>query len=259
MTANPPAGPDRWILISDVDNTVLGDDDATRRFAEFVEARRGTLWVALNSGRFVDSVLESVQQSPLPEPDLIIGGVGTDILPIRESMSMNPASSAELTGWSSSLGPADWGDQIRKIVHQIDGIQPQPAYNQSSHKASFYAYNAPQEFIDNVQSALTDAGFKVSVVYSSDRDLDVLPAGIDKAAACHHVAKTLGLPADRVMISGDSGNDRAMLTAGFRSIIVGNALPELDDLQGENIYRARQNYADGVIEGIEHWMGIASG
>lgn len=247
---------DRWLLISDVDNTVLGDDDATARFAEFVQAHRDRLWVALNSGRFVESIIESVENTDLPTPDIVIGGVGTDIRPLNPALRDHPSRGPALTQWRDALGGIAWGDRVRDLIHPLAGIEPQPLHNQSHHKASFYAYDAPAALLDTVQQTLAANRIDASIVYSSKRDLDVLPKGINKAAASRHVAQTLGLPTTHVMVSGDSGNDRAMLTCGYRAIVVANALPELDDLQGPDVYRAKQPFADGVIEGLNHWMSL---
>lgn len=245
---------ERWLLVSDVDNTVLGDDAATRRFADFVDAHRDRLWVALNSGRFVDSILESVASTDLPEPDIVIGGVGTDIRPLNPTIRDHPDYGPALSDWASTHGHDDWGDRVRDLVHALPGVEPQPVEQQSSHKASFFARNAKPDFFGLLEKTLVNAGVEANIVYSSHRDLDVLPKGVDKAAATRHLAETLDLPANRVMVSGDSGNDRAMLMSGYRAIVVANALPELDDLQGPDIFRANKPYADGVVEGLEHWM-----
>lgn len=75
MTAIETASP----FSTDLDGTVVGDNDATRRFRDFWQSlpddRRPVL--VFNSGRLVDDQLALLEEVPLPRPDYIIGGVGT--------------------------------------------------------------------------------------------------------------------------------------------------------------------------------------
>ena len=47
-----------------------------------------------------------------------------------------------------------------------------------------------------------------------------------------------------------------MFEQGFRGIVVGNAHPELKALNGSDIYQAEGEFAWGVLEGLEHWLGL---
>ncbi|MGG2476586.1 HAD family hydrolase, partial [Rhizobium sp. BR5] len=68
-------------------------------------------------------------------------------------------------------------------------------------------------------------------VYSSDRDLDILPKAADKGAALAWLCGQLRIGLDESVVAGDTGNDRAMFELnGIRGVIVGNALPELVSL-----------------------------
>jgi hydroxymethylpyrimidine pyrophosphatase-like HAD family hydrolase len=64
----------------------------------------------------------------------------------------------------------------------------------------------------------------------------------------------LGLPADRVVVAGDSGNDREMFAAGFRGILPSNALDELKAAAVEPWhYRSPLPFALGVVDGLRHF------
>jgi sucrose-phosphate synthase len=55
-------------------------------------------------------------------------------------------------------------------------------------------------------------------------------------------------------VAGDSGNDEEMLTGNTLAVVVGNHDPELEKLRGEPfVYFARNHFARGIIEGIEHY------
>lgn len=248
MPSPPP-----HILLSDVDDTLLGDPAATRRFAVFVEANRDRLAFVMNSSRFVASQRESLRTTELPEPDLLIGGMGTEIgLPAGGSRL--PDAQAHAEAWKAEH-LAGW--DVAKVIAVLDrfpGVEPQPAENQSGLKQSRFLPGASDADVSALRGELADAGQNVRVTYSSARDLDVTPAGADKSTAVRYVLDAFGYDDDHAAVSGDSGNDRAMLTCGARGIVVANHRPELSDLRGERIFRASQAHADGVIEGLKHWF-----
>jgi hydroxymethylpyrimidine pyrophosphatase-like HAD family hydrolase len=95
------------------------------------------------------------------------------------------------------------------------------------------------------------------VIYSSSRDLDVLPMKANKGNALTWLCGHLGLGVDEVVVAGDTGNDSSMLLlSGVRGIVPGNAEPELIQcLDGADAYRATGLCARGVLEGLCH-MGV---
>ena len=68
-----------WLVISDVDQTVLGDDGAVVRLKAFAEAHRRDVTFVYSSGRLVDNVLGCIHAHDMPHAAWIIGGVGTEI------------------------------------------------------------------------------------------------------------------------------------------------------------------------------------
>jgi hydroxymethylpyrimidine pyrophosphatase-like HAD family hydrolase len=100
-------------------------------------------------------------------------------------------------------------------------------------------------------------GQSATLIYSSNRDLDVLPADAHKGAAAAFLARTWKIDPRRVIVAGDSGNDASMFLMGYRGIIVGNAQPELRAVAAPFLYHAQLPYAAGVLEGIRHWQDLA--
>jgi mannosylfructose-6-phosphate phosphatase len=235
-----------YLLVTDVDNTLLGDDAALAAFAEWHRRARPYLRLALNSGRFFDSVYQSIREAGLPEPDAFIGGVGTDIC--------FPPRGDRLEGWPNFAGRWD-PEVICSICGGCEQFALQPQRFQSKYKISYYGYDLDEEFLNELREQLTAAGQAATIVYSSQRDLDVLPAGANKGSAVAHLARHWGIEPSHVIVAGDSGNDLEMFRHGFRGIVVANAHSELKALRDPNVFHASQAYASGVLEGVKHWLG----
>ncbi len=122
--ANPAAG---WLLISDVDDTLTGDDAALATLAEALGQRRPRLTVALNSSRpaaSVDATLASVFPRSFRH-DAIITAMGTQV---RVGGAMVDAWTRRFAGWPR-----------QRIVDVVTGLGHglHDEEYQTPHKASF--------------------------------------------------------------------------------------------------------------------------
>lgn len=234
-------------LISDIDGTLLGDDDALQVLVDRIAGIRPRLRLAFATGRMYPSVRKALTKTALPQPDAVICAVGTEI---------HRCPSGQLVEeWHRHLG-RDWSaDRVRQLLGEQPDVELQPDDCQSDLKASFYVRDAPQQRLADIRTLLREAGLRADVVYSSQRDLDVLPGGANKGTAAAFLASLWEIPPERVMVSGDSGNDRALFEQGFRGIVVANAHAELKELTGPNVYHAHRPFAGGILEGLEHWLG----
>lgn len=233
------------LLVSDLDGTLLGDTEALSGFTTWYGQRRSSLRLIYSSGRFLSSIRSSIDEFNLPRPDAIIGGVGTVIY---DNIAGHP-----IPDWPRVS--SDWNvDVIRSTCAAYRELEEQPEQFLSNYKISYHGQNLDEQYLAELRRQLMRAGQDVSIVYSSNRDLDILPAGTSKGAAISYLASRWQLAREDLLVAGDSGNDLDMFNRGYRGIVVGNAHSELRQLRGEHVYHATGSFAAGVVEGLQHWL-----
>ncbi|HDQ14970.1 MAG TPA: HAD-IIB family hydrolase [Sediminispirochaeta sp.] len=247
-----PTNPLREIKVfsSDLDGTLVGKPDATlafRRTWEKLRDRKKAPILVYNSGRLLPHTLELLKVSSLPDPDYLICGVGTVIYDFRNREYIKVFSDALNAGWDR--------EKVQQVMRSFPDIEEQPIKYQNRFKSSWYIHDAPKEKIQEIEQVLEREGLKVNLIYSSSRDLDVLPQYANKGNALKWLLDWLEIPARQCLVAGDTGNDNSMFQLeGVNGIIVENAQPELFlETIAQPTYTATLPFADGVLEGLQHF------
>lgn len=238
-------------IVSDVDNTLLGDDGALRRFAAWYAQMGDGLRLIYASGRFYDSIVESIRTTALPDPDVIIGGVGTEV---RQFPTGEPLGS-----WRERFEDRFDARAVVEALRGHPGVEMQPGDCCSEFKVSFFLRDAGPGELHEIRAVLAEASVDAELIYSSNRDLDVLPAGVNKGSAARHAIECLRVRRDRVIACGDSANDLSMFRHGFRGVVVSNAHAELRTLDSASTHQSDRPFADGVLDGIDRWSAEVPG
>lgn len=237
------------IFCTDLDGTILGKPDATLRFRRVWESlpddQRPLL--CYTTGRLLNDTVKVIASTDLPEPDFAICGVGTMIYDFKTKTMLKEFSEVMEEGWDKTT--------IESIVQAATNAVRQPPQFQHRYKSSWYLEGAEDEAIQQLEDLLNAEGVTVNLVYSSARDLDVLPKMANKGNSLRWLIDELGIKAEEVVVAGDTGNDSAMfLIPGVRGIIVENAQPELfARTLALPTYQAQEHFADGVLEGLQHY------
>ena len=90
----------------------------------------------------------------------------------------------------------------------------------------FY-YGEPAHLHGLEQEILAREGERVTTTFSLPVTLEVMARGVSKGAALERVVERLGLGLDEVIAFGDGMNDRELLAAVGKGVLMGNADPRL--------------------------------
>lgn len=241
------------LFCSDLDGTLVGSAESVGRFRkawdQIIEQRRPLL--CYNTGRLVDDVLALVAASGLPQPDYILGGVGTQAFDVARAESLPGFIERFAEGWNLALVE-------QTLEREFPAVQRQPPEFLHPYKSSWFLQAATPETLTAIEQRLHEVGVDAALVYSSQRDLDVLPKHANKGKALVWLAQYLGVPSAAILVAGDSGNDSAMFQiSGIRGILVENAQPELIEASlGTATYSAAGILAEGVLDGLRHYRVI---
>lgn len=225
-----------WLLVTDVDDTLTGDDDA---LAELVAAlaRARTIRLALNSSRPLADVAKTLAELPvMVTPDAVVGALGTEI---EIAGLPDPHWQRRFAGWDRR--PVD--DVMARM-----GWQAHPDHLQTVFKASFTV--AEQGWAE-AEHLITDAGVAARFFRTAPDYFDVIPVLAGKEAPIGYLTQQLGVEPAAVVAAGDSANDASMLLTAPHAIAVGNATAQLRHaLAGADAYRAQAPHAAGILEGL---------
>lgn len=236
------------LFSTDIDGTIYEGPDSAKTFADFwnqLRTRPSPPLLAYNTGRSIEDALDLISRTPLPSPDYLIGGVGTEILDHGAGLPMEEWTSTLSRGWDI--------ERVESIIRQeADEVEKQPEDCQNPFKSSWFWHGKTRDDIDGIQQALDQSELEAQVVYSSARDLDVLPLRANKGNAIAWLAGTIGIELHRVAVAGDSGNDASMfLVDDVYGIIVSNAESSLPAaVSGARIFHSARPCVEGVIEGL---------
>lgn len=238
----------QYLLVSDLDDTLLGDEKALRRFRDYYDSECVDLVsIVYASGRFTETILGNIAESDLPEPDYMIGGVGTEIRSYRDNKIIRE--------WEETMA-ADWSaEEVVRLFEGEDTMRLQPQSSQSAFKVSYLYPNATRDHLDRLRQKLAEAGLKTNIIYSSQKDLDILPDGVNKGTATKFIADHMGFTHQDVITAGNSENDAALFEHGFHGIVVANAHWGLRERARDyHVYQSIEEHAAGVQDGLRYWL-----
>ena len=234
------------ILVSDIDNTLIGDRKGLQALLQTLKAAGDRVAFGIATGRSVDLTRQVLKEWKIPTPQLLITSVGSAIHYGRQLV--------EDRGWEGHISYRWHPDALREAMAELPWLELQPPEGQTDYKISYFVSREEPPKIKEIVRHLRRSNLQARVIYSHQAYLDLLPIRASKGMALRYFALKWGIPLERCLVAGDSGNDVEMLTGNTLAVVVGNYDEELEKLRGEpRIYFADGRHAWGIIEGIEHY------
>lgn len=236
----------RKALISDIDNTLIGNKKGLQQLIAWLKNHAGSIVFGIATGRSLESAVNVLKNARVPIPNVLITSVGSEI---NYSYKLQPD-----IGWANRIAHLWRREALEQVLSDIPGLTLQSAGNQRKFKLSYNVASEKMPSLQELYRLLREHRLHARLIYSHDKFLDVLPVRASKGHAIRYLAYKWELPLENFLVVGDSGNDKEMLLGDTLGIVVGNHGMELEQLRGmERIYFACGHQADGILEGLAHY------
>jgi sucrose-phosphate synthase len=234
-------------IFSDLDQNLLTDPKSLASFINVMRENRKYATFGIATGRRLDAALRIMKQYGIPQPDVLITSLGTEI-------HYAPRLTADYA-WVRHIDHLWNRNAVLRIFADLPGIKLQPRTEQSRFKISYYIDPEQAPGLEEINILLHQHEQTVSVFMSFGQFLDIVPVRASKGFALRWFADQWGIPLEHILVAGGSGADEDMMRGNTMAVVVANRhheeLSALTDV--ERIYFAKQPYAAGILEAIEHY------
>lgn len=233
----------KFVLATDLDGTLVGDNSALCKLLKHFEESSQQVALIYITGRHKASASALITDEKLPEPDILITDVGTAIYTSQSLTEEKAWTDKMLSNWKPR--------EIINISKKFPLLKRQALPNVS--RISF-TINHNEVLVKDFEKALLENDISHKFVYSSNRDVDILPLYSGKGEALVYILQKYFKDDAQILVAGDSGNDLDMLSLDYPSVIVGNAQKELVEMNDHPLlFRATKQFAGGIHEAWLHF------
>jgi len=232
-------------LATDLDGTFLGGERSDRLALYRAIDADPEARLAFVTGRGVESVIPLLSNPVIPDPDFIIADVGATIL---HGGDLTPVQPIQLEIESRWIG----AEAVILALREVGGLERQPVPQER--RCSFFLDDPG--LLPEIRARLDH--LDCDVLYSAERYLDVLPAGVSKGSTLRRLVELLEMRDEEVLTAGDTLNDLSLFSQGFRGVVVGESEKALLKATKEipGVTQARSPGAGGILEAIRQ-MGFS--
>ncbi len=234
-------------IFTDLDQSLLGDESALQSFLQLIRNNQKFVSFGIATGRRLDSALTLLRQHKIPQPEVLMTSLGTEIY-----------YAPDLTRdklWTEHIDYLWKPKRIKRLLSELPGLVLQKKSEQSTFKISYYIDLESSPSIEEINRLLHQNELNANLFLSFGQFLDIIPLRASKGLALRWYTERSQTPLEKVLAAGGSGTDEDMVRGNTLGVIVSNRHDEeLSDLVGVNgVYFAQQPYANGLLEAIEHY------
>ncbi len=234
-------------LFTDLNRSLLGDDDALKKLIDHVRKHRTRMKFGINTGLRLDAALRLLKRHNIPEPDFLITSLGTQI-------NYAPTFTDD-TAWTHHIEKQWTPRQVRRVMRGIEGVSLREEAQQSSCKISYLYDPEKAPSIEQISAMLYQEDQAVNVFFSHGQYLNVVPIRASKGLAMRFLLAQFDIPLERTLAIGGSGADEDIMRGNTLAAIVGNrSHEELSGVEeGSSIYFTDKTFAAGVLEAMDYY------
>jgi sucrose-phosphate synthase len=232
------------LLVTDVDDTLTGDEEALAALAGQLEQAGDHVGFAVATGRALEPALEVLQALAIRTPDLFITASGTAVH--YGSRLIRDRS------WERQIRYRWQPDEIQEVMTEQAGVLFDS--EDSTPYRIRYRFTTGGADLAALHARLRRAGLLATLLVDHGRYLDIIPGRASPGMAVRFLAFKWDLPPHRILVAGDSGNDADMISGETLGVVVGNHTDELESLRDHpRVYFSPHPHATGVVDGIEYY------
>ena len=249
--ASAPPRPSRLpvvdrLLVVDLDDTLTGDEAGLRALLERLKAAGDKVGFGIATGRTLDGALAEIEAQRVPLPDVLITGTGTE-LHYGERLTIDHS-------WERHVYHRWDRDAVLEALAALPSLELADARYQTTLRLRYERRDPEALSLGQVRRHLRKRGLHADAIGDKGTRIDVIPSRASPGQAIRFLCFKWGLPADRLLTAGDSGNDADMIVGQTLGVVVGNHTSELERLRGQRrVYFAKGRHAWGVLEGIDRY------
>ncbi|MGD8319344.1 MAG: HAD-IIB family hydrolase [Gemmatimonadota bacterium] len=234
------------MVVTDVDNTLTGDDEALHELRARLEEAEGRVAFGIATGRSLEQALELVEEMNIVRPDALITASGSEL-------HYGPRL-VEDRSWERQIRYRWEPRKVMREMEDVPGLRRGVDADQTRYRLR-YEIDSDEAFdVSALRARLRSAGVHATLIVDHGRHLDVVPVRASPGLAIRFFCFKWNVPPERVLVAGDSGNDKDMLSGETLGVVVGNHTSELDELREHpRVYFAEGEHAWGVVEGLDHY------
>lgn len=240
------------VIALDVDGTLMNSRNELlpNTVKALQDAADQGIHIVLSTGRMLSECRELLDRLPMIRYAVTCTGAQTVDLKDESTIGRKSLTADELRMLCSHL----WDlDVLLQVFDDHDGLMHNDArclanaerYCAPGLAAAIRRYHAPEEDLRAYVDAYEGPTNKLHMYFASaedkqiavertkglpydfadtcDRDLEIMPKGVDKGLGLRQLAEHLGLDRSEVMAIGDGGNDEGMLRYAGLAVAMGNA------------------------------------
>ena len=236
------AGMDR-LLVTDVDDTLTGDDEALATLLERLETTDANVGFGIATGRTLDESLALMGELEVRVPDVLITAAGSEL---HYGTHLLPDRS-----WERQIRYRWDRDEVERVVGAIPGLE-RVAKAETKYRLRYRLDPRRAPNLREIRRRVRQKGLRVTTILDHEIYLDVVPVRASPGLAIRFFCFKWNLEPQRLLVAGDSGNDWDMLSGDTLGVVVSNHTPELERLRGRpRVHFAESPHARGILEGID--------